>query len=219
MLTLREIAQQIGKPETTVRDTRWKVDRYLIDKQVAGKRFVQFTDTAVDVFRDYAIGKDQGLDDAEIHEQLSAKYPVTIKEGNDGKAQRSRSDDVHGRTTTPPLSQTTSIDIYTRLQVTSFQIIQQQAQALTTALDKLTVVIDQNQKLIEQNQKILEALQARGEQTPPVATEKKSAPTHHTKPKHTTGANKRTQRAKETETPPEKKTEPPRISLFKRIFG
>jgi len=155
MLTLQELAERIGKPYTTIKDYRRRFKYYFVEKRVAGKRYPMYTDTALDVMRDIFTLYADGRSTDEIHEALKDKYPVTTEPLKEVDERRGKTSDDGVTTAT---ATTTTLDIVTRQQVTLFQVVTQQSQALNTMVEQVKRLVEQNQKLITQNQTLIEHL-------------------------------------------------------------
>jgi DNA-binding transcriptional MerR regulator len=82
LLTLQEIAARLDMPPSTVRYYRQKYKEFM--PEVAAGRYSKFQLEAVEIIKDIAAATAATMQQQEIREMLSAKYPLNIEKIDDG---------------------------------------------------------------------------------------------------------------------------------------
>lgn len=201
MLTIAEIAKELDIPSTTAREYVGRFKEYFPTKDVAGKRWPVYLDTAKDVLKDIVEGYKNNQSTEELREDLRAKYPVFI-EGHNEDQQRTQNYNNESTTTMGVVGATkSSLDIVTQLQVQQFQWLQKQSEMLEKQTELLERVVTLMEKL-EQKDK------ATGTERANPHKAKKTLSKRPTKP----------QNRQEKKQQPEQK-EPERKGLFGKLFG
>lgn len=221
MVTIAEIARQIGIPATTARDYVRRFPQYFPKKDVAGQRHPMYMDYAKDILTDITKGYRDGKSHDEIDNDLTRKYPLIVSHDDENK-QRPQGNDGDATATSTSLTKTTqsSNDIITALQVQEFRMLQR----LTENVEKLTAIHEENRELhakVDRLEKMLQEVIQSAKSTNNRQSVDLPVKDGKTSGKRATSPQKEVKKASgKTETKQDKKGQKQtKKGFFSRIFG
>ena len=126
-------------PASTGREYVKRFQPFFPTTKVPGSRFPKYPDTALEIMRDIVEGYKKQLSSDELFDLLQQKYPfdAELLTRQQRQAQNVSNPNYDVMITTPATSQT-SLDIYSKMQATQFQVLHQ-----------MTQVLQNNNKLME----------------------------------------------------------------------
>jgi hypothetical protein len=149
MVTVAEVAEKLKIPASSAREYVKRFRPFFPTKKVAGSRFPKYPDIAFEVMRDIVEGYKKELSTDDLFDLLQQKYPLDA-ELLDRQQQQAQnvpnpSDDIM---ITTPTTSPTSLDFYTKMQATQFQVLQQMTQVLENNnrfMERLVTLLEQQQ--------------------------------------------------------------------------
>lgn len=144
MVTVAEIARNIGIPATTAREYVGRFRAFFPTRKVVGKRYPMHPESAEDIMRDIVKAYADNITTDEVTNLLKEKYPIAADVVDEDRPNRSSSNNHSNLPATGSDNQ--ALEIISRMNNMQMQLMQ-----------KMTDVLDRNNQIMERMMKALDA--------------------------------------------------------------
>jgi len=144
MVTVAEIARNIGIPATTAREYVGRFRGFFPTRKVVGKRYPMHPETAEDIMRDIVKSYADNMTTDEVTNLLKERYPIAADIMDEDQPSRSNSNNHSNLPATQNDNQ--ALEIISRMNSMQMQLMQ-----------KMTDVLDRNNQIMERMMKTLDA--------------------------------------------------------------
>ena len=161
MVTVAEIARNIGIPATTAREYVGRFKQFFPTRKVSGKRYPMHPNSAETVMRDIVTAYSRNMTTDEVVNFLKEKHPITADVIEEDETMTNSNN-------SPATTDNSAIEILTRMNNMQMQLMQ-----------RMTDVLDRNNQVMERMMNVLDkeafrqpALKAPEQPVPPIVHEK-----------------------------------------------